>query len=103
MQLGELTLEVVKPLEGTTFEVSLPDGKTTTMKLEQALAYEVQQRRPRRAPRRIPFSLFFLGDASLLLPQGMYSFRSEALTLESLFIVPLDHSEEGTEYEAVFT
>ena len=101
MNLGELTIEAAKPLEGTTFEVPLPDGGTTTMKLDQVLAYEVRERRPSKTPRRAPFSMFFLGDPSIVLPQGMYTFRSEALTLETLFIVPIANDKAATEYEAV--
>lgn len=106
MNLSELTIETAKPLAGTVFEVELPDGGTTKMTLDDALTLDVRQRRRARGaplPKREPFSLYFLGDPTLVLPQGMYDFKSDSVTLESLFIVPIGHDEQHTEYEAVFT
>ncbi len=104
MDLGELTLESAQPLVGTTFEVTLPDGSTTTMKLEEALPFEVNERRRMRQAavrKRAPFSLYFTAPLPPL-PQAMYTLRSETLTLESLFLVPVGADEEVAEYEAVF-
>jgi hypothetical protein len=104
MDLGELTLEAAQPLVGTTFEVTLPDGSTTTMKLEEALPFEVNERRRTRQAqvrKRAPFSLYFTA-ALPPLPQAMYTLRAEAMTLESLFLVPVGADEEVAEYEAVF-
>jgi len=105
MNLGDLTIETAKPLVGTTFEVPLPDGRTTTLKLDEALPFEHLQRRVRRNPKikRDPFSMFFLGPPSEILPQAMYTLRSETVTFDSVFLVPIGQNEEGTEYEAVFT
>ena len=103
MHLGDLTIEITKPLVGTTFTLTLEDGRTTTMKLDEALPYDVRQRRRRAAPKREPFSLYFLGDPAIVLPQGMYTLRSEAMTFENLFIVPIGRDAQATEYEAVFT
>jgi hypothetical protein len=105
MELGELTIETAKPLAGTTFEVTLPDGRTTTLKLDDALAYEQRGRPARSGPakRRVPFSMYFLGPPSEILPQGSYTLRSERVTWNAVFIVPIGRDEEATEYEAVFT
>lgn len=103
MGLGELTIETVKPLVGTSFRLTLPDGRTTELKLDEALSYEVRQRRRRTAPKRQPFSLFFMGDPSIVLEQGMYTLSSEAATWEGVFLVPIGRDTEATDYEAVFT
>jgi hypothetical protein len=103
MELGDLTLDNIKPHVGTTFDVPLGDGRTTTLKLDEAVPFEMRQRRQRVQPKRQPFSLFLLGDPSMVLPQGMYDLKSEALTLEGIFIVPVGQDEQATEYEAVFT
>jgi hypothetical protein len=106
MELGELTFETAKPLAGTTFEVTLPDGHMTTLKLDDVLSYVRQQPRRVRGGRpnaRMPFALYFLGPPSEILPQGTYAFRSERVTWNALFIVPIGRDEEATEYEAVFT
>jgi hypothetical protein len=105
MDLGTLTLEEAKPLEGTTFEVQTPAGETISLKLEEALPYEThQRRRPRGMPesKRQPFSLYFVASSTTPLPQGMYTLRSEAATLENVFIVPVGQDESGVEYEAIF-
>ena len=103
MNLADLTLDNIQPFLGTVFDVTLDDGKTTQLRLDEAARFEVRQRRQRAKPRREPFSLYLLGDPALVLPQGMYTLRSEALTLEDLFIVPLGKDEQASEYEAVFT
>lgn len=105
MDLREVTIETAKPLEGTTFQVTLPDGRATAMTLDQVLPFERPGRRRARTggvPMRAPFSLYLLGDPSLVLPQGMYTLRSEAETLENVFLVPIGRDDEATEYEAVF-
>jgi hypothetical protein len=103
MDLADVTIEGITPFVGTIFEVPLDNGATTKLKLDSALPYEVRQRRQRYQPKRTPFSMYFLGDPALILPQGMYALRSEALTLENIFIVPIAQDEQATEYEAIFT
>lgn len=107
MNLAELTIETARPLVGTKFTVLLPEGQTTTMTLDDVQTLDVRQRRRPRSnapkPKREPFSLYFLGDPKLLLPQGMYDVVSDAIELRGMFIVPLSQDEECTEYEAVFT
>jgi len=106
MNLAELTLETAKPLEGLVFEVPL-EGRTTSLRLDEALAFERSQRRATRSsgpkPKREPFALYFLGTPDEVLPQGMYTLRNDMATLEGVFIVPVGRDEQATEYEAVFT
>jgi hypothetical protein len=106
MDLAQVTLEVMKPLEGKTFSVSLPDGSETSMKLEEVIGYPERMRRSRRNPAaslRTPFSLFFVGSADRVLPQGVYDFQADDVQFPGMFIVPVGNDETGTEYEAVFT
>jgi hypothetical protein len=104
MELGDLTFETAQPLAGTTFEVALPDGRTTTLKLDEVLRYERPARRQRgHAPARESFTLYFLGSPEETLPQGRYTLRSAATDLQLLFLVPVGRDDEATEYEAVFT
>jgi hypothetical protein len=106
MDLADLTIDIAKTLEGTEFAVALSDGGMITMKLDAAMAYELKQRRvPRGAPaaKREPFTLFFLGPPAPILKQGMYAFRSERVSFDNLFIVPIGKDENAVEYEAVFT
>lgn len=106
MDLAEATIENMKEFEGTVFNVIVPDAQAITIKLDEVAPIDVPQRRrtgPVREPKRVPFALYFLGPPDdPILPQGMYELRSEKLTFESLFMVPVGHGELGTEYEAIF-
>ena len=105
MDVAALTYESAKALEGTTFQIDLPDGTVVPMKLEEVLRYETRQRRSSRGkpPRREPFSMYFGGPPSPILAQAIYTFRGESVTFEKLFIVPIGQDGDTTEYEAVFT
>ena len=106
MELSDLTLDRARALAGTTFAVGLPDGASTTVVLDEALPYDLRPHRRARAghvPRRDPFALYFLGDPAMILPQGTYRLESATATFEMLFIVPIGHDAQATEYEAVFT
>jgi hypothetical protein len=105
MDLAELTYEKAKAIEGTVFQVTLPDDTTAELKLDEVIRYDTRQRRRPRGvtPKREPFSLYFLGPRSPVLPQAIYTFRSATETFEHLFIVPIGQDETATEYEAVFT
>lgn len=106
IDLAELTIDKAKALEGTTFDVALPDGTNIQMKLDEALAYETRRGRVSRSkikPKRDAFAVYFLGPASNPVPQGMYTFVSENATLENVFVVPVAADDEVAEYEAVFT
>ena len=104
MDLSEMTLETARPLVDTLFQVTTGDGTMLKMRLIDALPFEMPRRpvRGSRQPKRAPFTLYFLGPRDPILPQRMYDFRSAAVDLERLFIVPVGRDEEGTEYEAVF-
>jgi hypothetical protein len=104
MDLSEITLETAQPLLGTLFQVTLDDGNTVEMRLIEAVPFELPRRSARgsRQPKRLPFSLYFLGPREPMLPQQMYDLRSAAAELPNLFIVPIGRDDEGTEYEAVF-
>jgi hypothetical protein len=105
MNLAELTIDTATPLTGTTFEVTLADGRTTTLKLDEALRYERPARRTRtsHAPKRESFALYFLGPPEEVMPQGIYTLRSAEATFEQIFLVPVGQDDEATEYEAIFT
>lgn len=53
-------------------------------------------------PLRNPFSLFFVGPASLPLGQGTYFLNHPALGTFPLFIVPIAGDAEQRQYQAVF-
>lgn len=106
MDLSALTYDRAKDLEGTEFRIELAGGTVASLRLDEVSKADTGARRQRQraaAPRREAFSLYFLGPVNPVLPQGMYTFRSDAETFEALFIVPVGQDDEATEYEAVFT
>jgi hypothetical protein len=105
MDLAQLTIDAAKALEGTTFEVPLPEGGTTTLKLDEALRHERPARRTRgsHVPKRESFAMYFLGAPDVLLPQGTYTLTASQAVFEQIFLVPVGRDDEATEYEAVFT
>jgi len=105
MDLAALTYETAKALEGMSFQIDLPDGTVVPVKLDEVLLYETRQRRRSKgpAPRRDPFSLYFIGPPQPVLPQAIYTLRGQEQGFDKLFLVPIGQDGEGTEYEAVFT
>jgi Domain of unknown function (DUF6916) len=101
MDLAALTYETAKGLEGTTFHVELPDGTRLPMTLKGVQRYGTPI--GGKAPRRDPFSLFFAGPLSPILPQAMYALRGGPVSFEQLFIVPIGQGDGATQYEAAFS
>ena len=101
MDLAALTFDAARALEGTTFRVELADRTVVSLELDQVQAYETRQRRRSRTARtagtarRDPFSIYFLGPPSPVLPQAIYTFRGDAMTFETLFIVPCRPGRRG--------
>jgi hypothetical protein len=101
MDLGALTYETARGLEGPAFDVELPDGTHLPMTLKGVQRYGTPN--GSKASRRDPFSVYFTGPLSPILPQAMYTFRGATVTFEQLFIVPIGWGNGATQYEAVFT
>jgi hypothetical protein len=101
MDLAALTYETAKGLEGTTFHIELSDGTRVPMTLKGVRRFGMAA--GGTAPRRDPFSLYFAGPLSPILPQAMYTFHGDIVTFEQLFIVPVGQGDGATKYEAVFT
>lgn len=101
--LDKLTHEMLEPLIGETFILTLDGSEQLELKLIEVEELPIGRRR-RNAPelRRKPFSLFF--TAALRLPQAMYPITHPILGgTEEIFIVPVGEVDGGYEYEAVFT
>ena len=96
MQLKDLTVATLAPLEGSTFLMT-PVGETP---------FEVTLRAVTTGPSgpaRDPFSLLFVGGPTPPAPQGIFTLGHDALGALDIFIVPLGPDAEGQRYEAVFS
>lgn len=103
IDLSTLTIESAQTFVDKVFTIT-SEGNEYKLKLLEAAPIEIRARRRAKAtaPKRAPFSLFFLGPVEPILPQGTYDLRGEDGSFEFLFIVPIGRDDEGTEYEAVF-
>lgn len=62
----------------------------------------VEATEPNISPRQEAFSLIFQGPKDLLLPQKIYQLAHDRLGNGSLFLVPIERTENGIKYEACF-
>ena len=62
----------------------------------------IEANRIKSAPNQEAFSLVFLGTKDFVLPQQTYTMTHENLGAGMIFLVPIEQSEAGTKYEALF-
>ncbi len=77
------------------FSFRLDDSNTVKFVL-----LEVSEQR--ESHRNYFFSLLFGGPREPQLPQGLYRLENERMGSFEIFLVPVDLTEEGYQYEAVF-
>lgn len=97
--LDQLTIDTFEPLVGGTFWVEFPTGGKVELRLVRAA--KVMESEAARLNRH-PFSLFFVGPKSYLLPQQTYHLTNETLGALDIFLVPVGQREDVYDYEAVF-
>ena len=96
--LESLTLESFTNLVGTDFHLDQTDGNGIVLRLCEAVAVS-------SAPggQRQPFSLLFEMEGTADLAQGMYAIQHAQAGALELFLVPVQPSERGSRFEAIFT
>jgi hypothetical protein len=97
--LDQVTVETFEPLVGSSFWVEFPNGAKVELRLERAA--KVMESEAARLPRH-PFSLYFAGPRSYLLPQQIYHVTHESAAPMDIFLVPVGATNELYQYEAVF-
>jgi hypothetical protein len=97
--LDQLTIDTFEPLVGSTFWVEFPNGSKVELRLSRAA--KVMESEVARLDRH-PFSLFFIGPKSYLLPQQTYHLTHETLGALDIFLVPVGTHADVYDYEAVF-
>lgn len=105
-----LSADFFEPLVGSTFDIAFPDG-TITLTLRNVTRLPPPRHLDAKGAeveieeidaRKEPFTLLF-GGASHLMPQRIYTLRSQAATEPiELFIVPIGEDREGFMYQAIF-
>ncbi|HEX2836403.1 MAG TPA: hypothetical protein VHW00_25585 [Thermoanaerobaculia bacterium] len=98
--LEQVTVESFEPHVGSSFWVEFPNGSKVELRLTRAA--KVMGSEAARLQRH-PFSLYFLGPKSYLLPQHTYRVTHEQLEPMEIFLVPVGQNAEVYQYEAVFT
>jgi len=85
------------PHVGSRFSIPFADGQSLILTLD-----EVKDGTTPSAPYHF-FSLNFSSDASMALPQGIYSLQHACLAPQEIFLVPFTKSERGVSYSATFS
>lgn len=98
--LDKLTAESFDPHVGTSFWAEFPDGGKVELRLVRAA--KVMESEAARLERH-PFSLFFIGPKSYLIPQQTVHLTHADLEPLDIFIVPVGQDAQTYQYEAVFT
>lgn len=100
--LENLTLETFAPCVQTTFAV-LTSAGTPGLELKLVAAQGTPLLPvPGTKTVQESFSLTFLGPVDLLLPQGTITMEHLQIGRFLLFLVPVNRSAAGIEYQAVF-
>lgn len=97
MKMDDMTYETFYALLGEKFEIALNDGSLVGLNI-----VEVSKARGENRPDNA-FSVVFRGPPEPLLGQGTYVLGSKVTGPLPLFLVPIGETEDGLEYEAVFT
>lgn len=98
--LAHLTVDSFEPHVGTSFWVEFPNGGKVELRLTRAA--KVMESEAARLDRH-PFSLFFIGPKSYMLPQRTYHLTHPEMEAMDVFLVPVGQDAQTYEYEAVFT
>ena len=98
--LDQLTFEQMTRHLGTVFRTET-GGRAVDLTLIDAR--KVMESEAARLARN-PFSLYFSGPRTMMLPQAIYRLQHEAFAQPlEIFLVPVESRQDGYVYEAVFT
>jgi hypothetical protein len=92
-----LTIEQFDDKVGQTFALDEADAPAIPLTL-----IEAKTLRNYANAKREPFSLLFTSQGDFVLPQRIYALRHEVLGPVSIFLVPLNHKDSLTTYQAIF-
>jgi hypothetical protein len=100
--LDRLTVDDFAPAVGQAFTVDGGDAGAVDLELIEAKLYGSQAATD-PSGRRSPFHLLFRGPPDPVLAQQTLRLENATLGPLEIFVVPVGHTEDGTDYEAIFT
>jgi hypothetical protein len=95
--LQDLTAVSLEAHLGTPFRIDLGGASPLGVEL-----YEIARHEQHPGPRQQPFSAYFRGPYSPILPQRIYTLEHDRLGTLEIFLVPIGPDAQGMRYEAVF-
>lgn len=95
--LDKLSHADFEGLDDRTFEIDFGDAGTFTAQLEKTAGFDLDPGEDKREP----FSIFLRCGAPAV--QSTYPVKHATLGALDLFLVPIEESEDGVLFEAVFT
>lgn len=99
--LDQLTIDHVRPTEGTAYVLDL--GVHGALDLTLLTVTGHGDPPATAADRRQPFSMEFRGPLEPPLAQATYELKHADLGPLAIFLVPIAREPEGMRYEAIFT
>ena len=99
-----MNIQSFSPLINEDFVVRSEKDEKITFKLIEVDSLNAH--RPKRSStqaRNEPFSLLFVGPSSPIFSQQVVPLNHSQLGDADIFLVPIGESDDGIEYEAVFT
>lgn len=98
MTTKQLVFEDFKDKVGESFALAEQNVPAISLTLAEAqpLRYPIMQ------GVRPPFSLIFVAQHPIILPQRLYRLEHEALGALSIFLVPVGRDARGVNYQATF-
>jgi hypothetical protein len=100
LDLEKLTRTDFEPLIGNDFEITDSGGNSARVRLAEVHVWSGEAHANEA---RHPFTLRFVGDARLRVPQQIYRVEHATLGVMEVFLVQTGASNRGAEIEAVFS
>jgi hypothetical protein len=102
--LDYFTVEAFAPRIGETFRLLLEDRPTIDVVLVKAAEMPLPGwQTDGFARRRQPYVLQFVGPSDDSVQQGIHRLEHDDLRVLEIFLAPVDRSDDGVIYEAVFS
>jgi hypothetical protein len=98
--MANLTIDTFKALEGKTLNLVL-NGERFPFHLERIVS--TGSKPMTSQSESAPFSLHFRNNSPYRFNQATYTFEADGLDTAEIFIVAIGQTDDGIEYQAVFT
>jgi hypothetical protein len=103
LQVRDFTADTFRPHIGSTFQLTMSDGRVFDLELEDVEVLLPKEQTPRK--QRDSFGIYLLGPEDVMIKAGTYPTRHDVLGGPfQLYFVPIARRDNGRHlYESIFT